>query len=447
MMGARVMNYLRWSAALVVCGALSLAVVSRAETNSLHIALAMESLLDSNGAVWKMSGEQFMAAYATNDFVWVSGTKDAARSVNTNLTFEGLPVFEAIARFKAGMCMEFTLSLFNRGDVGDVKMSGFERHLTRMESKLTDWAGSKAVPFKEYERTPGVIIRQKAWVKAPHRLDLTWSITQGVRPEYLRLQIVRFNPADPPRAMFAAPVEKPKTLFTGDTRSRISRNPNGDLLVTGVPMVDQGDKGYCAAAVLERLLRFFGRDTDQHEIAQLIGVSATRGTSPEAIIAALNKVSRELDIEIRPLQDFNYNEYSNLIRDYNQLAGTAQKAGVTYTPTVIDAYKEMDADVLKKVRTRNLSDMTRFKMNITKYVNFGIPLTWAVVCGKVAETPAIQGGIGGHLRIIIGYNERTGEVLYTDTWGEGHELKRMTLADAWTITIGLYTVAPRSMRF
>lgn len=38
----------------------------------------------------------------------------------------------------------------------------------------------------------------------------------------------------------------------------------------------------------------------------------------------------------------------------------------------------------------------------------------------------------------IGYNEDRGEVLYSDSWGEGHELKRMDGLDALSITTGMY---------
>jgi hypothetical protein len=46
------------------------------------------------------------------------------------------------------------------------------------------------------------------------------------------------------------------------------------------------------------------------------------------------------------------------------------------------------------------------------------------------------------MRLIIGYNLKTREILYSDSWGAGHELKRMALDDAWAITTGLATVEP-----
>jgi hypothetical protein len=38
------------------------------------------------------------------------------------------------------------------------------------------------------------------------------------------------------------------------------------------------------------------------------------------------------------------------------------------------------------------------------------------------------------MRLIIGYNDKTREIVYTDTWGAGHEYKRMSVENAWTIT-------------
>ncbi len=66
--------------------------------------------------------------------------------------------------------------------------------------------------------------------------------------------------------------------------------------------------------------------------------------------------------------------------------------------------------------------------------------------GKLEETPAIP-GFGGHMRMIIGYNDKAKDLLYTDTWGAGHELKRMPLTEGWTITLGLYSLQPREIRF
>jgi hypothetical protein len=47
--------------------------------------------------------------------------------------------------------------------------------------------------------------------------------------------------------------------------------------------------------------------------------------------------------------------------------------------------------------------------------------------------------------MIIGYNTEANKILFSDSWGAGHELKRMDLADAYDVTVGLYAVTPRGL--
>ena len=46
------------------------------------------------------------------------------------------------------------------------------------------------------------------------------------------------------------------------------------------------------------------------------------------------------------------------------------------------------------------------------------------------------------MRLVIGYNLKTDEIIYTDSWGPGHEFKRMSAANAYTATMHLITLKP-----
>lgn len=61
--------------------------------------------------------------------------------------------------------------------------------------------------------------------------------------------------------------------------------------------------------------------------------------------------------------------------------------------------------------------------------------------GLVTEKEIPQ-AFGGHMRLITGYNTTTGEILYSDSWGMGHEEKRMPASDAWAITMGMNSLQP-----
>ena len=42
-----------------------------------------------------------------------------------------------------------------------------------------------------------------------------------------------------------------------------------------------------------------------------------------------------------------------------------------------------------------------------------------------------------------GYNAKSNSIIYTDSWGKGHEKKTLPLNDAWTQTLMLIAVTPR----
>lgn len=438
--------------------ALTLLVSARAYAQDIPPTPELDKLLDKDGKVWAVGADEFADTQSSTGFRWLSATaKDTARSTDPRLTFGGLPVLEALARFDGGTLKGLSLSLYNRGDAGTMREEEFLPLLASIDKSLTTWARSGGIAFKGEERTTSVTVMRKAWVKGPHRVDMIWSFTaksreRGVdanRPEYVRLEITRFDPLDDPRHLIATSLQsrmKAPTLF--DLRARVSHTANGDVLVPDVPMVDQGPKGYCAAAVAERLLRYFGKEIDQHEIAQLANTSANGGTTPQAMVAALRRVGDEFGLDVTVQQDFNVAEFEMLVKNYNRSAKSfhvmpIELAAANSLPQI---YKEMDTDLLRELRLRRDGEMISFGQTVTRYIGNGLPLAWAVMYGKIRETPPVR-GVGGHIRLIIGYNSRTAEILYSDSWGAGHELKRLSLTDAWTMTLGLYTIQPRDIRF
>ena len=64
------------------------------------------------------------------------------------------------------------------------------------------------------------------------------------------------------------------------------------------------------------------------------------------------------------------------------------------------------------------------------------------LAGVARDVMCVRAQGGGHMRIVIGYNQKTDEVIYTDSWGPGHEFKRMSTANAYTATMHLITLKP-----
>jgi hypothetical protein len=218
----------------------------------------------------------------------------------------------------------------------------------------------------------------------------------------------------------------------------------GDVLIPDVPMVDQGQKGYCVVACAERLMRYYGLPTDANELAQVANSDGTRGTNPDEMLAAVKKLGNRLRVRVRQLDAMEVKEFLALIAEYNRAAKKSGARHVSTAGMMLDVqriFSSMDAAVLRAVRTKSKGDQEKFKREIQQRVDAGIPVLWSVILGLFPEPGVPQEG-GGHTRLIIGYNWKTEEVIFTDSWGAGHERKRMALADAMTITLGLSTIEP-----
>ena len=75
--------------------------------------------------------------------------------------------------------------------------------------------------------------------------------------EFLRLRMAR------PRAkgMLAASLKHERggaAVRLGDLPRNVEKADNGDIYVSNLPMVDQGAKGYCVAATVQRLFEYYG---------------------------------------------------------------------------------------------------------------------------------------------------------------------------------------------
>ena len=406
-------------------------------------------------SLWTTATTDWLARHAALRLTWVD-VGASARSQLPCLEFNGQRVWELQASFAGDRASQVVASLYNRGDAGSLSGEAFKALLNSSQKALTGWSGSAPSPVREMRGPANVHVYAQAWVRAPHQVILQWSVDAGGVPEFMRMRLSPAHAAGGATGAAAAAQAMQTTttapraplLNAAALRARVRRDANGDLLIPDVPMVDQGQKGYCAAAVTERVLRYYGRDFDQHQVAQLAGSDADRGTGGSDLVAAASRIARGLDLNFRKCIDMDVERYLKLIDDYNR---AARKKGLEpfVHEQMIDVdlmYRTMDPAVLRDVRIARAVDMRQFFSTVQENVGLGVPLIWAVQLGLVEETPALPQMAGGHLRLIVGCNPRTQEILYGDTWGSEHALKHMSLADAWTITTGLYTMLPRNVR-
>lgn len=411
----------------------------------------LDNLLE-NSESWQLEPESFARDYGQLGFRWLSDARERARSTGGDLRIAGgaIQATEVVADFRDGKLAGVALSIFNRGDQGVAALPTREAFEERVRELISLISGQLDDPGESRPRSEaGGAVRADGWMWLTDSSSvlLEWSYQREVRtrdipytPEFIRLRL-----APPPQqlSLLEEQMAEDQTVSRDDLPANLVKSPNGDIVIGNVPMVDQGDKGYCAVATAERVFLYYGMPVDQHEMAQIAESSAAGGTSPDKMLDALRALRGRLAVRVRSLQEWDVRDFQRLITNYNR---EARRRGLNQIETgrIIDVayvYSRMDADTLREARDRG-ADRERFLRQVRDYIDRGVPVIWSVQLGIVPE-PGIPQAAGGHMRLIIGYNDQTEEVVFSDSWGAGHERKRMAMADAHTITTGLYIIEPR----
>jgi hypothetical protein len=426
----------------------------------------LETVVD-NEKLWKISSDNFIDRSNAMYFKWLSDKKNEARypgySNSPGMAFLGMKSWETLIRFEEGKVSQIEISIYNRGDSGEMSdEKTFQTMVDDTIGKLDEWTEDKGVPLQKERLKTGVYLEKKAWVKKNSlAVELKWSASERIktmdledprgkerkikfRAEYVKIIISKFDPKNDPRKMASAP-RKAEIASAIEIKRNVKKDKDGFVHIENIPMVDQGNKGYCAVATAERILKYYGSDVDQNMLAQIANSSSTKGTSAEEMLDMLKKVQSKFGVFVRAHYEIKLQSFIDMVNDYNRLAKKAGKKQIVYGKEidVSGIYNNMDYELLKKARCeKNKNGFKNFQSDIIKHVDQGIPLAWSVILGIVNEKGLPQAG-GGHMRIVSGYNKDKKEIEYSDSWGKGHEGKKMPMDDAWTITTGLYSFDPR----
>jgi len=357
--------------------------------------------------------------------------------VRQRITLLGEPAYEATLEFTSDKLSSVSISVWNKGDAEDpLAKKEYDALILR-----TVVAVDRALKTKGRDigsaNSGAMKIARWRWESEDTVAQLESSsgrdTERNFAAEFIRLRLVPKGG----RSLDAVTATTSKLAPVVSLASRIKKQPDGDVYVEGVPMVDQGEKGYCAVASAERVMRYYGIQVDQHELARAADTSQY-GTNPQDFETALHKLQGKFKIRVRDLITFDQRDYERMVESYNR---EARKAGAL--PIEAGSYYfKLDVGIWREARCR-AGAFEKFRGMVTAATAKGMPLLWALTLGRYPETGHENPqAMGGHMRTIIGYNEKTDEVLFTDSWGAGHELKKMKGRDACAATLGLYLVEP-----
>ena len=157
-------------------------------------------------------------------------------------------------------------------------------------------------------------------------------------------------------------------------------------------MVNQGSKGYCAPATVERVLRYYGITTiNMHFIADKANTRKGGGTSVSSLLSSLSPVCRAVNLRTVSCGDLRL----SMIKKYID-----QGIPIFWVMRVNPEYEKI------RMESRRVRTMVRSKKEWVKRL-------------RRLKVPS-KGG--DHICLVIGYNLETEEIAVSNSWGE-HEIQ------------------------
>lgn len=327
--------------------------------------------------------------------------------VNLSLLDGKVPIEEAVIDFKDGKFLGVTISIYNRGDGGSIEVSDFNNRFKEMGKHLGQQLAIRPTR-KVAKPTQGLLTSGYVWISARGKAVLEHNEEAPGNVEFLRMRLAK---RDAEGAYEAATQDRAgATVRLSELTSNVVRDGEGRVFVNNVPMVDQGAKGYCVVASAQRLFEYYGIACDMHQLAQIAGSDPERGTSALETNRELGAIDHLFKTRFECLA---VRHSSGLVElEDNQYVGD---------PVSEDEFHKM----------------------IRKNIDEGIPLLWSLILGQYEEEPPLaEQTSGGHMRLIVGYNEKDNKIIFSDSWGAGHEQKIIDAHYAYLATSGLFSLKP-----
>lgn len=354
----------------------------------------------------------------------------------TGISFGNLRAGEVIVNLNKEQPASLQAMIYNKGDDGAIEADSFNSMIDDARTALDELTGVRGKLRKAGSGETAVKLKAWEWKWEQGVIRLESSST-GKKKDF-EAEFIRLSMGPDAKALGGGGARD--TASKSDLRSSITTEDDGTVWLKGVPMVDQGQKGYCVPATLARVFAFYGMDkVDQHALAAVCDSSADGGTTSQGMEQAMRDVCKKFRTKFIVVDDYVTNIKSAL-DSYNKFAKRADKEPLGLYD---DVFGLADPKVLRQARAGKNAQVSRWMKDIKKNIDSGTPVIWMVMLGIYQEEIGLPQSRGGHARLIIGYNLKKKTIIYTDSWGAMHARKSIKAEDAIGMTTGRYVIKLR----
>lgn len=286
------------------------------------------------------------------------------------------------------------------------RVSEFSKRLrddaTRIKEKLTSLLGAPA--YDRYGQGSDTSERVLVWNWNSHAILLSEQRDESVS--------IRIVPTE--RAQRRGKVDRiASSDLKAELHTRILKRNNGDVVLTDIPMVNQGGKGYCVPATWTRYLRYMGIPADEYVLANAANTAKGGGTNTQTMMSAVGGLVRGNG---RTIDKLNGILSMDLLERYID-----KGLPLMWTMNAADSF-EACAQQPDRMGSGSVEDWKRGTLRKLRDA-----------AHHVMPEPR-----HGHMCMLIGYNKKTGEVATSDSWGPKAAERWFVLEAAQAISEGEY---------
>ncbi len=181
----------------------------------------------------------------------------------------------------------------------------------------------------------------------------------------------------------------------------LKRAENGDVMIEGVPIFEQGLRPYCAISTLAMVMHHFGLRLTADDLAAGARLKNTGSAAGSKMVELYAAAADEAELRVMRSGSFDFKRAKRAIDDG--------------FPVIV--WRRYD-------RARNQAHM---KYSFALARNPDTPPLPAPDSEERASWPGKEAP--GHASIITGYNEKRGEIIFMESWGEQARDRRMRIEE------------------
>ena len=380
---------------------LSYPIFADVNPNTVNAKFGINLMQDAN--LWDDSAEELTKRLGAK-FEKTKTAKATIYSTYANGKILKTPIEQMRIAEVDGKVAQIDMVFFNKGDSATGKSWNQQMQRTMkkqwdtLEEELTTLANEGKNGTWGFGRTKN---KAKIWNYENIVLSL----------EFKPKEFIILHLTSPKGAQIAAEKKTADGEFDGTTN--VKKGSNGDVYIANIPMVNQGEKGYCVPATIERVLKYYQiPGIDMHKIAAVCKTNVGGGTTIPAIMSDFKKVSNTFKLRMSNVGGLSFNAIRAQI-----------DKGIPICWIMISPNEYIER-MLANTQERQTGDFEEY-------------------CKKIRKQKKIKKDNSGHICLIIGYNMESKEIAVSNSWGEKFDITWTRFDDAKPLSINAFVINPR----